>query len=473
MNPPPAAYPPPNEFNWRRLPAATCVILALNVVIFILMTLSGGSQNTEVLLAFGASYGPYFRAGEIWRLVMPMFLHIGVAHLAVNMVALYLLGSLLEPLYGYGRFSLLYVLSGMGGSLLSMEASPHIAAGASGAIFGVAGAMLVTGLLRPQIVPRRWKSLFGVGILLAIIINLIFGRFVPHIDNWAHLGGLAAGLALACIIPPVVASKEIRAVRGVQPIVIIPAVLVALAIGATANHRLKTGQASQLIAGSLRLEKENQTGRAISLLEEARRLDPHSEIVREQLGELYLDTQRYPQAIAEFQQALRFSPLSNADVVRLAIAYEQSGDPGKARSLLEEAQRKVPDDAGIQETLAEVYGGLKMFPAAILHYGKALKLAPNSPVALNNLAWLYATCPDARYRNPAAALQCSLRAVQLTGWRQPVLLDTLAAALDANGKASVAAQVETAALQLDPQNRAYQDALAKYHRAAGQASAGR
>ena len=431
------------------------------------MTLSGGSQNADVLLAFGASYGPYFRAGEIWRLVMPMFLHIGIAHLAVNMAALYLLGWLLEPLYGYGRFSLLYVLSGMGGSLLSMEASSNVAAGASGAIFGIAGAMLVTGLLRPQVVPRRWKSLFGAGILLAIIINLIFGRFVPHIDNWAHLGGLVTGLALACVIPPIASSKGQSGVNGIQPVAILPAILVALAIVATANHHLKTRQISQLIADSTRLETEKQPDRAISLLEEARRLDPHNATVREQLGALYLEAKRYPQAITEFRQALRFSPLSTADMILLASAYKQSGNLSKARVVLEAAERKMPDDVGIQEALAEICTGLKMFPEAIQHYQKALQLAPNSPLALNNLAWLYATCADARYRNPGAALQPALRAVQLTGWKQPDFMDTLAAALYANGKSELAAQVEAKALLLDPLNRTYQDNLAHYRHAPG------
>jgi len=465
MNSPSISPSPADDIRRYHLPVATCVILGLNVVIFILMTLSGGSQNTNVLLEFGASYGPYFRAGETWRVVMPMFLHIGVAHLAVNMLALYLLGSLLEPLYGYGRFSLLYVLSGMGGSLLSMEASSHIAAGASGAIFGIAGAMLVTGFLHPHVVPRRWKSIFGVGILLAIAINLIFGRVVPHIDNWAHLGGLITGLALAWLIPPAAANEGQAAVRHAQPIVILPAILVALAIVATANHYLKTREAAQLITDSARLTADHQPDRAITLLEEARRLDPNNAAVREQLGALYLQAKRYPQAIREFQQALRFSPFSGADMIRLATAYEESGDLAKARELLEEAVRKMPNDVSAQEELAEVCTGLKLFPEAIRRYQRVLQLAPNSPLALNNLAWLYATCPDAHYRNPSAALQTALRAVQLTAWKQPDFVDTLAAALYANGKAGLAAQVETKALQLDPKNQIFQDNLSRYRHA--------
>jgi len=466
MNSPSISSSPADDNRRYHLPVATCVILGLNVVIFILMTLSGGSQNTNVLLEFGASYGPYFRAGETWRLVMPMFLHIGVAHLAVNMLALYLLGSLLEPLYGYGRFSLLYVLSGMGGSLLSMEASSHIAAGASGAIFGIAGAMLVTGFLHPHVVPRRWKGIFGVGILLAIAINLIFGRLVPHIDNWAHLGGLITGLALAWLIPPAAVNEGQVIARRAQPIVILPAILVALAIAATANHYFKTREAAQLIIDSARLTADHHPGRATSLLEEARRLDPNNVAVREQLGALYLQAKQYPQAIHEFQQALHFSPFSGADMLRLATAYEQSGNLSKARDLLEEAGIKMPQDVNVQEELAEVYAELKLFPEAIRSYQRVLQLAPNFPLALNNLAWLYATCPDARYRNPSAALQAALRAAQLTAWKQPDFVDTLAAALYVNGKANLAVKVETKALQLDPKNQAFQDNLLRYRHAA-------
>src|SRR5262249_25708954 len=90
-------------------PGATYVLIALNALVFGLTTLSGGSTNPDVLLEFGASYGPYFRHGEYWRLVMPMFLHIGVLHLLVNMYGLYLLGRILEHVYGYGRFAFLYV----------------------------------------------------------------------------------------------------------------------------------------------------------------------------------------------------------------------------------------------------------------------------------------------------------------------------------------------------------------------------
>lgn len=471
MEPEPAnlQYPARAHTGRRYYPTvATYVILSVNVLIFILMTVKGGSENVDVLLNFGASYGPFFRAGEYWRLVMPMFLHIGWAHLFVNMFALYLLGNFLEPLYGYGRFTLLYVVSGMGGSLLSMEASPHIAAGASGAIFGIAGAMLVTGLLHPEAVPRGWKNVFGIGILLVIVTNLIFGHFVRHIDNWAHLGGLLTGLVLAWIIPP--ARLETRATvplgHSAQPILALPVILVAVAMGATANHYLKTQQITRLLKDSASLEAAHKPDRALALLEEARQIAPHDLRVHEGLGALYLGMKQYAPAIRELEEALRLNPYSPEDTLRLAAAYQGKGELVKARQILESAQKRLPQDVSTQEALGDIYASLKLDPDAIRQYEGVLKKAPNSSIAHNNLAWLLATTDNPRYRDPRAALQHALRAVQLTGWKQPDFIDTLAAALSANGKFKLAAEVEAKALQIDPQNRLFQENLDRYRKAA-------
>lgn len=449
---------------------ATYVILGLNVFIFALMTTAGGSKNVDVLLSFGASYGSYFRAGQYWRLVMPMFLHIGFAHLAVNMFALCVLGAFLEPLYGYGRFALLYVISGMGGALLSMEASSHIAAGASGAIFGIAGAMLVTGLLHPGVVPRRWKNVFGAGILAAIVVELIFGRFIQHIDNWAHLGGLVVGLLLGWLIPP--ARLNVDSGRWsesrFQPVVFLPVAIVVIALGATANSYVKTQQVTQLLADAGRLEAARQPDRARALLEAAKHIDPRSARVHEELGGLALARKDYGDAIREFEAARRFnSQASPSDALLLATAYQASGDLAKAREVLETAQRQMPARADVQEALAEVCSGLKLYSEAIQHYQEALKLAPNSPVANNNLAWIYATCENPQLRNPHAALEYALRAVQLTGWRQPDFIDTLAAALASNGQFKLAAETETKAAALAPGNPEFQENLARYRKAAG------
>jgi membrane associated rhomboid family serine protease/tetratricopeptide (TPR) repeat protein len=462
---------PPTQYPGRRYypVIATYVILGVNVVIFILMTLAGGSKSVQVLLDFGASYGPFFRAGQYWRLVMPMFLHIGLAHLATNMFGLVLLGCFLEPLYGYGRFSLLYVVSGMAGSFLSMQASSHIAAGASGAIFGIAGAMLVTGFLHPQAVPRRWKNVFGIGILLVIVTNLAFGRFIKHIDNWAHLGGLLAGIILALLIPPARSRAGIASwtQSPVQPALIFPAAVVVIAMAAAASHYVKSGEVTSLVEASARMVALRQPDRALSLLQQARRIAPDDLRVHEALGAIYFEKRLYAQAILELRQALRLDPSSSPDTVALATAYENSGNLAKARQILEAAQKKAPENATTHEALAEVYASLKLYPAAIGQYDTVLKLAPNSPIAHNNLAWLYATCDDPQYRDPKGALGHAAMAVKLTDWRQPEFIDTLAAALFANGQSKLAAEAEGKAVQLEPGNPEFRASLARYRKAAG------
>ncbi|HTV54924.1 MAG TPA: tetratricopeptide repeat protein, partial [Terriglobia bacterium] len=189
--------------------------------------------------------------------------------------------------------------------------------------------------------------------------------------------------------------------------------------------------------------------------------------VCEALGALYLERRQYAQAIPELKQALRLEPSSAPDAVALGEAYEDSGQIAQARQILETTHRKDPADATSLEALAELYSRLKLYQAAINQYKGVLKLAPNSPIAHNNLAWLYATCDDPRYRDPKGALDHASIAVRLSGWRQPEFIDTLAAALFADGQPKLAAETEGKALQLAPANREFQASLARYRQAAG------
>ena len=168
----------------------------MSSVVFVLMTTAGGPANRDVLLAFGASCRPYFLAGEYWRAVMPMFLHLTLVHLLLNLYALCLFGPELERLSGCGPFALTYVSAGTGGSLGSMLMSRQIGAGASGAVLGICGALLVTRYVRPNGLSEREYVLFGRPLILTVAITLAFGWIVPGIDNWAHIFGLLAGAAV-------------------------------------------------------------------------------------------------------------------------------------------------------------------------------------------------------------------------------------------------------------------------------------
>jgi membrane associated rhomboid family serine protease/Flp pilus assembly protein TadD len=465
------ATPPPAApfFQRRYPPMATYVLVFLNVVIYALMEMSGGSKSPSVLLDFGASFGPFIRRGEYWRLVMPMFLHIGLPHLILNTIGLFVLGRILEPLYGYGRFAFLYVASGIGCAFLSMTLSRGVSAGASGAIFGIAGAMLTVGFLHRHTVPRRWRRAFGGGILPLIILNLGMGFAIPGIDNWGHVGGLFVGMIVSGVLPPPSFEAETGPPSGApsQAIVIIPLAVVALAMGTAVEHYRTTRVLTRLIRESRTLSATGHKEDAIKRAQEAARVAPRDERPHEELGSLYTAQGRLDDALREYEEARRLNPLSSGALRGLARAYLHRGDSAKAVKIFEEILGDDARTAEGQRALGDLYAEEKLYGEAIQSYQESLRLNPDDPVSHNNLAWLLATSEDAQFRDPKRALEHAQKAVALDGWKEASFIDTLAEALFANGKYDEAVRTQTQALKIDPKNAEYQGHMARYRKAAG------
>jgi rhomboid protease GluP len=170
------------------------VILLIQTVLMLLMTISGGSTNPLVLVRFGALESTLLLSGEWWRLVTPVFLHIGWMHFLFNSFALYLLGPQLEWLFGRFYFIVLYLLSGVMGNLATIYlGTASISAGASGAIYGLFGVYLYLILFRRGAIDPDT----GKGFIALVAINILYSLFVPNINLIAHLGGLFAGILLA------------------------------------------------------------------------------------------------------------------------------------------------------------------------------------------------------------------------------------------------------------------------------------
>ena len=181
----------------RQVPVV-CALVAVNALVFVLMLVYGAglwhTANT-VQLAWGANFGPATQDGQWWRLGTAMFIHFGVLHLLLNMWALWDVGRLVERLLGPLRFALLYLGSGAAGNLLSLvvQGNHAVSGGASGAIFGLYGALLVSlWRERRQVERREFKWLFGGALVFSALV-LGMGFVVPGIDNAAHAGGLVAG----------------------------------------------------------------------------------------------------------------------------------------------------------------------------------------------------------------------------------------------------------------------------------------
>ncbi|HUU44055.1 MAG TPA: rhomboid family intramembrane serine protease [Planctomycetota bacterium] len=177
-------------------------LLAVNVLAWLVLEFTGGSQNPAQLIRAGAKSDGLIRAGQTWRLVTPIFLHYGLFHLVLNSVALIVLGEVIERLYGTRQFALLYFVSGIVSVVASYFFGGELMVGASGAIFALAGALIVYGWRYRRRIPVRYRAMFGGGLVPLVIINVLFGIFIPGIDNSAHVGGLLTGLLLALALRP-------------------------------------------------------------------------------------------------------------------------------------------------------------------------------------------------------------------------------------------------------------------------------
>lgn len=178
------------------------IIVIVNVALFLGLDLFGDTENTVFMFEHGAMYPlAVLQGGEWYRMFSCMFLHFGVQHLANNMLILYFLGQNLEQVLGHVKYVLLYFLSGLGGSALSLyfmvrQQDYAVSAGASGAIFGVIGASIYIALRNKG----RLGDLTSKRLVFMAALSLYYGFTATGVDNLAHIGGLISGFILAALL---------------------------------------------------------------------------------------------------------------------------------------------------------------------------------------------------------------------------------------------------------------------------------
>ena len=185
-------------------PLITMSIIAINVIMYAVtaylsFVYARGSvfdSDTRVLILLGAKVNELIAQGEYFRLITCMFLHGGLVHLGVNMYSLYAMGPTVEKIYGKAKYVVIYFVAGICSSMLSYILSPSISIGASGAIFGLLGAMLVFAIKSKG----KTGSGFIKSILSVIFMNIFIGMTLPGIDNFGHIGGLLGGMIIAFLI---------------------------------------------------------------------------------------------------------------------------------------------------------------------------------------------------------------------------------------------------------------------------------
>lgn len=198
-----------NELFRPKKPVITYLLVALMIIIFILMYILGnGSLDTNTLYSFGG----LVKEGSFIRLFTSMFLHIGIIHLVMNMWALILLGKQTESFYGHFKTLIIFIFSGVVGNLLSviLMGSNTISAGASGAIFGLMGAILYFAINQRTYMGEALKK----EILPVIIVNLLFGFMLTGINMYAHIGGLFGGILISTALGIKYKSSKFEKVNG-------------------------------------------------------------------------------------------------------------------------------------------------------------------------------------------------------------------------------------------------------------------
>jgi rhomboid protease GluP len=288
--------------TFREFPATT-VLLAINIAVFLGMVLTGGSImgfSPQDTIRWGGNYGPLTLSGDYWRLVSAGFVHGGLIHIAFNMWCLWSLGQLSEKLFGSWITFAVYILTGVGGALLSVGWNPvRLEVGASGAIFGIAGAIL-SGIKFGNVSVSSWqkRQIFS-SLIMFVVFNLFIG-IAPGIDNMCHLGGLVSGLIFG--VPLATASASGK--KSFEWATIALAALILAGIGAQV---VESKGLVPVRAAEDKIEHGDFAG-AIAMLEPAIRSHPGNAQLHALLGLAYEQNGETEKAITSYERAVQLEP---------------------------------------------------------------------------------------------------------------------------------------------------------------------
>jgi membrane associated rhomboid family serine protease len=411
-----------------RRPWATMALIAANIAVALGMIQAGSSPwyaGAAGVVEAGGVDASLVWGGEVWRLFTGCFVHVGVWHLAMNLWVLWQVGSVLEAVVGWARFSLIYVASGIFGFAASVALQPGITAGASGAVFGVVGALLGIALAQRHLQHAR---ALGQGLIPFVAGTLALGFLVPMVDNTAHVGGLLLGFLLTFGLisgerTPLleegrVTSSPPRTSRAAGMGALVAALLlfaavVPYALRPVLSPRYHTSR------GLLALTR-GDVDKATAHADTAARLAPGDSVPLVLQGRLADLRGKPADAMALYDEALRRADEADPEAAATGLA--------RALNLLSDGDSDVPfSDPATMNALCD---------AALRRLGEGSK----AMALLNNCAWLKLTAGPPVH-DPARALALAEDAVRAGGENDATILHTLAEALSQNGVPDEAARV--------------------------------
>jgi membrane associated rhomboid family serine protease/Flp pilus assembly protein TadD len=365
------------------------------------------SPTSEFIIRWGGNFGPLTLGGQPWRLLTNIFVHIGLLHLAANMWALLILGRLAESLYGRGTFLATYILSGLAGSIVSLCWNPlGVSAGASGALFGIAGALIATLYSGKLPLPKNVIRPILWTLLVWAAFNLGYGFWKTGVDNAAHVGGLLAGLVVGYPLGHHL-SAESRRVR----LQILTASFIVLAIGLVVVWRVqgyivdverarvmlaqnKPDQAIALLQPALQrhpkealvhvlfagaLERKNDLAGAERELKQALDIAPKNAAIWRNFGALNVRAQRWEDAADAYTKSATLSKDNGLSWYNAGVSYLHADRPQAAADCLRKCLAVNPYFGEAWYELGMALLNLKQSDDAITALRRSTQLLPNSP----------------------------------------------------------------------------------------------
>ena len=366
-------------------PPFTLVILAVNVLVFVAMLAKGVllvDPQQDQLLRWGANFGPLSLGSQPWRIFVSNYLHIGLIHIFVNMWSLWQVGRLSEKIFGGWAYFLVYTATGITGSLASLFRDPmRVSAGASGAIFGLVGALIGALYLGKLPMPKAAQQALLKNLLVVAGVNLLYGASVARIDNSAHVGGLLMGLALGGILGPQL--TEVRDQRRAhETMVFVAAALLLLGFGAYVRQR--NGYVAAFAQGGQSFNRAN-VDRAIARLESTVARNPRNKAALGLLGTAYLEKKDYERAIPILKRILEIDADDVAAKFNLGLTYGSMRRYEDAHKIFAELVQKDPKDDDAWVLLGTSLDGLNRQAEAVDAYKNAISLNPKNAEAFREL----------------------------------------------------------------------------------------
>ena len=367
---------PLTEKSARKRPVVTYSIIVLSVLPYAVMVglhLSHRQLGFEsLLLQWGANFGPLTIGGQWWRLLTSIFLHLGLFHVAVNMWCLWDLGSFAEGIYGRIVFLAIYLASGVMGAIFSLAWHPFaVEAGASGAIFGIAGALIASFLLGNLPFPKRTAKAALLSIIIFAGYNLVVGFIGNGAGNAAHVGGFLAGLLMGGLL----ARASVRS-----------AVFVGLfAIGAgcvvLAHSDAYVVPAER---GRTALNR-GQPDAAVAALQESVRKKPTFGEGYFLLGQAYLQKRQFADAEAAYRHFLSFQPNDESGRYQLGMALIAQHRASEAMDVFTHLASRDAKNPNLQTAIGTAAELLGDYPRATEAFRRATELDPRNAETYANL----------------------------------------------------------------------------------------